>query len=240
MTNEEELLSQVQEILDEAGKTLDSDRPEGINAEFQQVEQKMWEELGSVNDIHQLFTICVVQDSERAEALQDVGNGKAHLVQGNGTIDGQTADTLVNMKHIADAGNIYDALNDKWLALDCARDPNNVGVLVRLGAKSSEEEDTPEDKKRDCSVTMMVMADHLYVAVRHHDNPTEVDYSTIFADDYEGQDSLVNALLTFHVAAREFVLSDKDIAEALYKDLSRQREKETSNTNNQQQSKEDK
>ena len=42
MTNDEELLSQVQEILDEAGKTLDSDRPEGINAEFQQVEQKNW------------------------------------------------------------------------------------------------------------------------------------------------------------------------------------------------------
>lgn len=240
MTNDEELLSQVQEILDEAGKTLESDRPEGINAEFQQVEQRMWEELGSVNDVHQLFTICVVQDSERAEALQDVGDGKAHLVQGNGTIDGQTADTLVNMKHIADAGNIYDALNDKWLALSCARDPNNVGVLVRLGAKSSEEEETPEDKKRDCSVTMMVMADHLYIAVRHHDEPTEAHYSTIYADDYEGQDDLVNALLTFFVAAREFVAKDKDLADALYKDLSRQREKEERNNNNQQQSKEDK
>jgi len=240
MTNEEELLSQVQEILDEAGKTLDSDRPEGINAEFQEVEQTMWQELGLVDKIHQLFTITVVQDSEKAEALQDVGNGKAHLVQGKGTIDGQTADTLVNMKHIADAEDIYEALNDKWLALDCARDPNNVGVLVRLGAKSSEEENTPEDKKRDCTVTMMVMADHLYFAVRHHDEPTEAHYSTIYADDYKGTDNLANALLTFHVAAREFVQSDKDIAEALYKDLSRQREKETSNTNNKQQSKEDK
>jgi len=33
---------------------------------------------------------------------------------------------------------------------------------------------------------------------------------------------------------------NREVAEAIYKDLSRQREKETSNTNNKQQSKEDK
>ncbi len=240
MTNDEDVLAQVQEILDEAGKTLESDRPEGINAEFQQVEQRMWDELGLVDDIHQLFTINVVQGNDRAVALEDVGKGKAHLVQGNGTIDGQTPDTLVNMSHVADASDIFDALTDKWLSLDCAMNPNNVGVLVRVGAKSLEHKNTPEDKKRDCTVTVMLMADHLYVAVRHHDEPTHVDYKTIYADDYEGQDNLVNALLTFHVSAREFVHTDKDIAEALHKDLSRQREKEASNTNNNQQSKEDK
>ena len=241
MTNEEDVLAQVQQIMDEAGKALGSDRPESINSEFRAVEQAMWGELGRIDNTHQMFSISVVDEpSDREQALNDVTNGKAHLVQGDGTIEGHSADTLVNLRHVADASDIYEALNDKWLSLDLARDEDTVGVLVRLGAKSSTEPDQDEDTKRDCTVTMMVMAGHLYVAVRHHDDAENPVYNTIHAEDYKGEDRLVNALLTFHVAAKMLFEENREVAEAIYKDLSRQREKETSNTNNKQQSKEDK
>lgn len=240
--SEDALLSELEGILKEAEAKVTSERAEGINQEFQEVEKSMFMELGTKMDCHQLYSISVVPEGEqRDEALSEIGNEQVHLVEGTGSIDGHDADTLIRLALRAEAGNIYEALENKYLALEIALDPNSIGVLLRMAAKathiSGEKAHDHTDEPQEVIITTMLMSDHVYVATRFLDKVDEVHYQTIHAEDYKGEHELINALLAFFVGTKAIVEINPEVAKALHKDLSRKREKETSNNN--QQSKED-
>lgn len=240
--SEDALLSELEGILKEAEAKVTSERAEGISKEFQEVEASMWNELGPVTDVHQVFSVGIVPEAEQDKAMSDIDSGAATVVQGDGSIDGTRADTLVRLTLIAETGDIYDALGDKFLGLHVGRDPNSIGVLLRMGAQATWVEgeqaiDHDPKEPQDVVVTTMLMSDHVYVGTRFMSQPDKVHYQTIHAEDYGGDHQLVNALVAFFVGAKAICESNPEVAEALYKDLSRKREKETSN--NKQQSKED-
>lgn len=240
--SDDALLSELEGILKEAEAKVTSERAEGINKEFREVEASMWEELGAVDTHHQVYSVSIVPDEQVDEALSDIDSGSAKIVQGDGSIDGTSAETLVRLTLLAEATDIYEALENKFLALHVARDQNTIGVLLRMSARATwvnGEEPKHHDPKepQDVVVTTMLMSDHVYVATRFLSKPDEVHYQNIHAEDYKGDHQLVNALLTFYVGARTMCEANPEVAEALYQDLSRKHEKETRNNN--QQSKED-
>ena len=202
----------------------------------------MWKELGALGEHHQVYSVSVVPEEQLGEAMGDIDSGSATVVQGDGSIDGTSANTLVRLTLLAEASDIYEALGNKLLGLHVARDNNSIGVLLRMAARATlVEGETANDhdpkEPQEVVVTTMLMSDHVYVATRFLSKPDEVHYQTIHADDYKGEHQLVNALVAFFVGAKAIYENNPEVAEALYQDLSRQREKETSN--NQQQSKED-
>ena len=236
--SDDAILSEVEGILKEAEAKVTSERAEGIYKEFQEVETSMWNELGETTDLHNLFIVRILQEESAVDdALGAVGNGDAHLIVGDGTLEGHTPDTLVALQLVAEGGDVYQILDDKYLSLSIASDDDIVGVLLRLAAKGTSDPDTPEERKVDVTTTVMLMADHVYIGVRDHTKPDEPLYQTIHADDYEGGDKLVNAMLKFFIHAKVMFSTDREVMEAFLQDLSRQREKEESNNN--QQSKED-
>jgi hypothetical protein len=240
--SDDALLSELEGILKEAEAKVTSERAEGISKEFQEVEASMWEELGALGEHHQVYSVSVVPDEQVDEALSDIGSGSAKVVQGDGSIEGHEADTLVRLTLLAEASDIYEALSDKFLALHVARDKNAIGVLLRMAAKATLVDGEPANdhdpkEPQEVVVTTMLMNDHVYVATRFLSKPDEIHYQNIHADDYKGEHQLVNALVAFFVGAKAMCEAEPEIAEALYQDLSRKHEKETSN--NKQQSKED-
>lgn len=237
--SDDAILSEVEGILEEAEVKMTSERAEGIYKEFQEVEASMWQELGEATDLHSLFIVRIVEDKEQVgKALEAANNGDAHLVVGDGTLEGHTPDTMVALQMVAEGGDVYQILEDKWLSFTLASDENIVGILMRLAAKASTDVELPEDQKHDVTTTVMLMADHVYIGVRDHTKPNDPMYQTIHREDYEGNEKLINAMLKFFVAAKVMFQTDREVMEAFLQDLSRQREKEASNNN--QQSKEDK
>jgi hypothetical protein len=240
--SDDALLSELEGILKEAEARVNSERAEGINKEFMELESSMWQELGAVNEAHQVFSVSVVPKEQHDKAMSDIDSGAATVVNGDGSIEGHDADTLVRLNLIAETSDIYEALENKLLALHVGRDTNAIGVLLRMSAKATLVNGEPANdhdpkEPQEVVVTTMLMSDHVYVATRFLSKPDEVNYQTIHADDYKGEHQLVNALVAFFMGAKEIYEANPEVADALYQDLSRQREKETSN--NKQQSKED-
>lgn len=240
--SDDALLSELEGILSEAEAKVTSERAESITKEFQEIEASMWQELGAVHDVHQVYSVCVVPDDEQDQAMSDIDSGAATVIKGDGSIDGTSADTLVRLNLVAETGNIYDALENKLLALHLAKDTNTIGVLLRIGGRATwvngePPKDHDANEPQDVVVTTMLMSDHVYVATRFLSKPDEVHFQTVHAEDYKGDHQLVNALIAFYVGAKAIYEANPEVAEALYKDLSRKHEEETSNNN--QQSKED-
>ena len=224
--SDDAVLAQVQEILEEAEAKVTTERTEGLYKEFQGIEQSMWENLGACSDIHTVYGVRIVPNDQVDDALIQVEAGNAELVVGDGTLDGKDADTLVRLQAMAECGNIYEALDDHYFRLIVARDSSIVGLLLRLAVSSTEADD---GTSHDATLTMLLLADHVYVGVRHHTEPDKPMYKTIHAEDYEGGDKLVDVLLNFFVVTRAMYQENQEIMEAWYQDLSHTRGKEETN-----------
>lgn len=221
--DEQDVLAEAAKIVNEASERVTSDRAEGVETEFKKLEQAMWTELGEPEGLHSLFTINQVPSDEVDGVLDHVSKHPERLVQGEDTIEGSKPDVLIGFSKVAEGGDIYEMLEHKLLSLSVAREESVIGVLARMDAKATNSETS---EKADACITLMLLADNCYVAVRQYEKPDEpVFYTKIHADEYEqGVNKVIDAMLLFFAVPKAMFQQKPAVMEALYKDLSAQAE----------------
>jgi hypothetical protein len=224
--DEQDILAEAAKILDGASERFLSERAEGVGREFLKLENAMWQQMGKPNGEHSLFSVCLIEDKDMDSVLQEVKDNPNRLIKGEGTIDGQKPDSMLGLSLVAEGGDIYEMLEHKMLSLHLATDDSVIGVLARMDATGrSPQED--KSAKHDVCVTMMLIAEAIYIAVRMYNEPdAEVMFSTIHSDDYEGgQDKLVDAMLVFFALPKAMYSEKPAVMKALYQDLLAQQAK---------------
>jgi hypothetical protein len=222
--DDKDILAEAAKIVDGVSERLLSERAEGIGTEFLKLEQAMWNQMGKPEGTHSLFSVCLVDDKDIEAVFEEVKATPERLVKGEGTIDGQKPDSMLGLSKVADGGDIYEMLEHKMLSLHLAVDDSVVGVLARMDATGRHPD---EDEKHEVCVTMMLLAEAIYVGVRRYNEPdSDVLFTTIHANDYEaGQDRLVDAMLLFFAMPKAMYAEKPTVMKALYQDLLAQQAK---------------
>jgi hypothetical protein len=235
--DEQDILAEAEQIINGASKRINSDRAEGVSTEFKDLESAMWSQLGEPGGMHGLYAITEVASEDIAETMKSVADEPNRLIRGQGTVDGQEPDALIGLQLVAEGGDIYEMLGHQHLSLSMAREKSIVGVLARMDANATNAE---TEEKNDACITVMLLADKAYVAVRQYGKEGEpVFHTQIHSDDYEqGENRLIDAMLVFFALPKQMYEKKPRVMEALYKDLSAKAE--GNKKQQQQQSKEDK
>jgi len=235
--DEQDILAEAERILNDASERITSDRAEGVGTEFKQLEESMWAQLGEPKSMHSLYAITEVASEDISDIMKSVADEPNRIIKGEGTVDGQKPDALIGLQLVAEGMDIYEMLEHQWLSLSLARQESIVGVLARMDANATNAE---TEEKSDACITVMLLADKAYVAVRQYGKEGEpVFHTQIHSDDYkQGENRLIDAMLVFFALPKQMYQNKPAIMEALYKDLSAKAEGSNKN-NNKQQSKED-
>jgi hypothetical protein len=216
--DDKDILAEAAKIVDGEGERLMSQRAEGVGKEFLKLEQAMWNKMGNPNGEHSLFSVCLVDDKDIDTVLEEVKDTPERIINGDNTIDGKKPDSMLGLTVVAEGGDIYQMLEHKTLSLHLATDESVIGVLARMDATAK----NPETQdKQDVCITMMLLAEAIYIGVRMYNEPDrEVHFTTIHADDYEsGKDKLVDAMLMFFALPKAMYAEKPTVMKALYQDL---------------------
>ena len=235
--DEQDILAEAAKIIDGASERLESERAEGVGKEFLKLEGAMWQQMGEPEGKHSLFSVCLIEDKHIDAVLEEVREHPERLIEGDSTIEGQKPDSMLGLSLVAEGGEIYEMLEHKLLSLSLATDEQTVGVLARMDSTVTDVQQ--DNKKHNACITMMLLAEAIYIAVRNYDDPSaEVQFTTIHADEYEaGKDRLVDAMLVFFAAPKAMFSQKPKVMKALYQDLL---DKESKQDKQQQSTKEDK
>lgn len=217
--HDDDILAEAAKILAEAEKAIESERPDSMADEFSRLEQAMWEHIGNTAEDHMMFLLQLVPKDKHQDTISQA---EGRLIKGNpNVVTGEEPDLLLSITPLAQGGDLYDMLDDQYLAAHVAT-LDTEGMLVRMAGTATAVDVTPE-VKREVIVTTMLVGDAIYIATRFLDD-NSVQHSTIHATEYkQGESKMIDSVLMFYMAPKAMRQMRPEVFDALYQDLTDKR-----------------